>query len=694
MLNTIQTLVNSLANKAKAEIALFAVNSDSGNSYSLLSTTADFPLNDVDGLTYRLKTIAFEPYQPVYIDAQLNFSALFRSAIALPLYALDQQLGALIFASSDDALNETILNDDLSLELNMLSLALENRFLREVTAFHSTIGQAILDTAEKVAEFPSPQELVETLHDHLFPPEISGCAILLYGPLDETEPDAPFEFMEISGVWTRKRGAGGGLGVRLSVEDYRKRLALLEQTKFHVFHQVSRVLNFFDPLVRGLLRAADMQSLAVFNLHAGGRSRGILLLTSDEHRHFTPYKVYIYRTIAKYMALSIFGYITIQQRNRVHEMRRAMLDAVSNGILLVHPGSNGGHVISSNANFEQFFDLYEASLSGKTLASVLAEMTLPEDVRQSLTQQWINRPVRSNDTRQGEFRIVHSSGQPLEILWKSTPVYQEGHVRGRVYAFHDATADRAAARMRAEFLSRISHELRTPLTSIQGFAEFILEVGGDDLPAAVHEYTQIILSSAKHLKAIISNIIDITRLDAGQIQLVREFRNLPEILKETAASMEPHYRKRGQKISLKMDDWLPPVNIDLTRIRQVLINLTSNAIKYAPENSEIQIHAKYVVHMSDLPESSPSNIVLPALLISIYDEGQGVSIEDAERIFMPFFRTEQARRDRIEGVGLGLTIVQSLVEVHQGKVWVTPTPLSSGGCFMFTLPVARKPEIS
>lgn len=694
MLDTIQALVNSLANKAEAEIALFAVNPDNENSYSLLSATADFPLNNIGGVAYRLKTIAFETHHPVYIDTQFNFSPLFRSAIALPLYALDQRLGVLIFVSSNDGLNETLLNDDLSLELTMLSLALENRLLRDVAGFHRAIRQAILDTAEKVAQFPSPQELVETLHDQMFPPEISGCAVLLYGPLDETEPDAPFEFMRISGVWTRKRGSGGGLGVRLSIEDYRKRLALLEQTKFHVFHKVNRVLNFFDPLVRGLLRAADMQSLAVFNLHAGGRSRGILLLTSDEHHHFTPYKVYSYRAIAKYMALSIFGNITIQQRNRVHEMRRAMLDAVSDGILLVHPGSKGGHVISSNAIFEQFFDLYEASLSGKTLASVLAEMTLPEDVRQSLTQQWINMPVRSSDIREGEFRIVHSSGQPLEILWKSTPVYQEGNVRGRIYAFHDATADRAAARMRAEFLSRISHELRTPLTSIQGFAEFILEVGGDDLPATVREYTQIILSSAKHLKAIISNIIDITRLDAGQIQLVREPRNLPDVLKEMVASMEPHYRKRGQKIILKMDDWLPPVNIDLTRIRQVLINLITNAIKYAPENSEIQIHAKYVAHMSDLPEGSPSNIVLPALLITIYDEGKGVSIEDAERIFMPFFRTEQARRDRTEGVGLGLTIVRSLVEVHQGKVWLTPSPLTGGGCFMFTLPAAREPEVS
>lgn len=691
--NMLQTLVDAIAGKSSQEAALFEIDLLSEGNFSLLYTTADFPRSDLGTLSRQLKNTVFTENQPVNISGLVHLSPPFQSGQVIPLHGEDSFVGVLVVVSTTAAINEDDFLESVATDLTLLSMSLENRYLRKISSFNHDSAQAILNTAEAAAGLPSAQKILEMLRDYLFAPEISGCAILLYGPLDEAEPDAPYEYLEISGVWTRKRGSGGGIGIRLGIEDYRKRLALLESRKFYVFQEMSdRVRQIFDPLVRGLLRAADIQSMTIISLQTAGKALGLLVLTSNRPHYFSTFEIYGYRVAAEYLALSAFASSMMQQRDRVQQVRRAMLDAVSDAVLLVQPGAQGGRVISNNAVFTNLFDLSETSMHGKTLDDVLAQMTLPEDVRTALTPQWVNMPVRSSDTRSGEFRVVHSSGQTLEILWKSTPVYQDGQVQGRVYAFHDATADRTSARLRAEFLSRISHELRTPLTSIQGFAEFILEAGGDDLPAMVREYTQIILSSAKHLKTIISDIIDITRLDAGQIQLTREVSSLSDTIKEAVASMEPHYRRRSQRVVLKLDTHLPSVNIDRTRIKQVLSNLISNAVKYAPESSEVQIHAKYVASMEDLPEGSPSNIVLPAILVTISDEGKGVSADDADKVFMPFFRTEQARRDRTEGVGLGLTVVRSLVEVHQGNIWLTPCPPAAGGCFMFTLPVVRETE--
>lgn len=688
--DVLQILVDAIAKKAGAGAALFETDIFAEGSFSLLYATADFP-RAATALAQRLKDIPFTLNQPVPINELTGIPSL-KSGLIIPLSAESTLRGALVVANQWGGINDSAFYAEATSDLALLSMALENRFLHQLRNFKNGVAQTVLKIAGSKEALPTAQEVVEVLRNS-FSPQISGCAILRYGPLDEARPDAPREYLEIRGAWTQKRGSGGDIGIRLGIESYHKRLELLEKRKYYVFQEINeQVLQIFDPLVRGLLRDAYVRSMVIIPLQAAGKSLGLLILAADHPYHFNTFEVFSYRMIGEYLALTALATRMMRQRDSMQLVRRAMLSAVSDGILLMQPGAQGGQVISSSIAFNHLFGLSEVDIRGKSLYEVLSLMALPEDVRASLTQQWIYMPVRSSDVRQGEFRAVNSGGQPLEILWTSTPVYQSDQVRSRVYAFHDVTADRASARIRAEFLSRISHELRTPLTSIQGFAEFILEVGGHDLAPRVREYTQIILSSAKHLKAIISDIIDLTRLDAGQIQLAREANSLPNTIREVVISMEPLYRMRGQRVTLMLQDQLPLVNIDRTRIKQVLSNLISNAVKYAPENSEIQIQAQYVAQMDDLPEGFPSNIMLPAILITVADEGGGITAEDAGHVFMPFFRTEQARRERAEGVGLGLTVVRSLIEAHQGSVWLIPCPPAAGGYFIFTLPVARDLE--
>jgi signal transduction histidine kinase len=147
---------------------------------------------------------------------------------------------------------------------------------------------------------------------------------------------------------------------------------------------------------------------------------------------------------------------------------------------------------------------------------------------------------------------------------------------------------------------------------------------------------------------------------------------------------------------MEVDDDLPPVQVDVERLIQVLQNLMTNAIKYAPENTTIHIATDFVAKSSDLPDGAPQDVILPAVLVTIRDEGKGLSKEDADKIFMPFYRTEDAKKQKIDGVGLGLAVTRSIVEVHRGRIWAEPNRKDrQGAIFRFTIPtIESKVEVS
>jgi signal transduction histidine kinase len=139
---------------------------------------------------------------------------------------------------------------------------------------------------------------------------------------------------------------------------------------------------------------------------------------------------------------------------------------------------------------------------------------------------------------------------------------------------------------------------------------------------------------------------------------------------------------------MELDDNLPPVRMDSIRITQVLNNLLTNAIKYAPPDSEIRIRTRLLLAADDLPGGAPAGIVLPCVLVTVEDDGAGVAQDEVEKVFVPFFRSKEARASKVNGTGLGLTIARSIVERHRGKIWVEGRRRGRRGArFMFTLPL-------
>ncbi|MEP7292069.1 MAG: ATP-binding protein, partial [Chloroflexota bacterium] len=574
--------------------------------------------------------------------------------------------------------------------VSLIRVMLENHHLYTVLGQNLKTAQSILQTAQAVAENPSPQHVVNILRDTLFESHVSSCAMLLYGPVREDSPNGPFEYLELRGSWSKRHGSGIGIGVRLYMKDYPDLLEQLETREIVTFPSVNRIKNQFDPLIRGFLKAERLSSLTLIALQSSRQRLGVLAIGTNHKHQFNERELQSYRTASEFLTISAMAQLLQQQRERMEQNRAALLDAVTDGVVMVMPYGRGGHVLTVNKRFSRMFEVQEKRAEGDTLIHLLGQMQLPEGVRQELHASWLSTPVRDPAVRRGEFKMVTTEGQPLDVEWYSAPVYQETHVLGRIYTFHDATPQRTAERLRATFLSRISHELRTPLTSIRGFAEFILEATGDKLPDLAREYTEIILDSAKHLNNVFTDMIEITRADAGELKLSKTEAHLPDIVIGVVARMELQYKARKQQVIMDLDDDLPPVSVDIDRITQVLTNLLSNAIKYSPEGGKIRIGTQLLVSTDTLPDLVPVDVVLPAVLVTVSDSGKGLDSDEADKVFMPFYRTDDAKINRIEGVGLGLAVTRSIVEVHRGKIWAVPHgKQAKGGCFMFTVPIVR-----
>ncbi len=634
-----------------------------------------------------LKDFAAQPLlnnAPKLLDVDMLSATPFQSALLFP-FVLDKDVNIFLVLFSMDA-NAYTLDHAEHPTIQIIRSLLENHYMVTRLSQDFATAQSILSTARAISDNPSPQHVVNLLRETLLEPHISTCAMLIYGPRRE---DSPFEYLEIRGTWSRRLNEFGiATGVKLYLKDYPD---LIEQIEKHrtVTFKVRGIKDRFDPLTRSLFRAERMRSLALVALGTGAHKLGLLILGTEKQHEFTPHELENYQTVGEFLAISAMAQVLRAQRDRVEQGRIAMMEAVTDGVVMVLPGGAGGHVLTVNNRFLNLFGVPEDHSTGLSLVDLLKAMQLPEGARDELRNEWQSTPVHDPEIHRGEFSMVHAEGYPIDTEWYSAPVYQDKQVLGRIYIFHDVTAARTAQRLRAKFLSSISHELRTPLTAIRGFAEFILEATGDKLPDLAREYTEIILKSSKHLNRVFNDMIEITKADAGDIKLFKIDGHLPDMIIDVTARLQMQYGAKKQKVILELDDDLPTIHVDVDRISQVVTNLLTNAIKYSPEKRNIFISTRYLENANDLPDTAPRDIHLPAILVTVQDEGKGLNHEEAEKVFMPFFRTEEAKRAKIEGVGLGLAVTRSIVEVHRGKIWAVPNTKEKGGIFMFTIPTAR-----
>jgi signal transduction histidine kinase len=233
----------------------------------------------------------------------------------------------------------------------------------------------------------------------------------------------------------------------------------------------------------------------------------------------------------------------------------------------------------------------------------------------------------------------------------------------------------AANRHKSEFLANMSHELRTPLNAIIGFSEVLGERLFGELNEKQAEYTDDILSSGRHLLSLINEILDLSKVEAGRMELELAKFDLPLAIDNARTFVRERATKHGIGLDVTVDERLGDFVGDERKIKQVLLNLLSNAVKFTPEGGRIGIHAKQADG---------------AVEISVTDTGIGIAPEDQPKIFEEFRQVGSDYAHKVEGTGLGLTLAKKFVELHGGRIWVE-SEIGKGSTFSFSLPERSSP---
>ncbi len=265
--------------------------------------------------------------------------------------------------------------------------------------------------------------------------------------------------------------------------------------------------------------------------------------------------------------------------------------------------------------------------------------------------------------------VIHDTqGRPVGVQG----IYRDmtERVQAEMFLRDAKDAAEAASRAKSQFLASMSHELRTPLNSVIGFSKVLLNRTDGDLTETQALYVRTINKSSTHLLRLIDELLDIVRIEAGKAELVREEVRLGELVEECVQSSRPLLA--GKRVTLETDvaPDLPPVSADRTKLKQVLLNLLGNAIKFT-------VAGRVAVTVREARD---------AVHVSVSDTGRGIPADELPRIFDPFRQVPVSERATSGvGLGLGLAICKEFVELHEGRIWVESRELR-GSTFHFTVP--------
>jgi signal transduction histidine kinase len=248
---------------------------------------------------------------------------------------------------------------------------------------------------------------------------------------------------------------------------------------------------------------------------------------------------------------------------------------------------------------------------------------------------------------------------------------------------------------KSQFLANMSHELRTPMNAIIGFSEILLDpslqVGDEDRA----QFLTDILSSGKHLLNLINEVLDLSKIEAGRMELQIAPADLGEVLEAVQGTMRPLAAKKAITLQVESDHRIGPLPMDAARVKQILLNLAGNAIKFTPDGGHVRVTARQGSGVRGQgsgvdPDTRPP-APGPCVEICVADTGPGIPPEEHERIFLEFQQVQTSRlTGKPEGTGLGLALAKRFVEMHGGKLWVE-SEVGKGSRFFFTLPTMAPP---
>jgi len=352
---------------------------------------------------------------------------------------------------------------------------------------------------------------------------------------------------------------------------------------------------------------------------------------------------------------------------RVAQKRARHLEAVLRGLpdaVLVTDGME--RVVMINDAAARLFHLPPEDAVARPLVDCIPDRTLCNFLRGAH-----NLPVG----KEIEYSLAAQDGKRVFSVTVSPFADGSGeNARGAVTLLRDVTRERAAARMKTEFVVNASHELRAPLGGIKAYLEMLMD-GEVQNEQTRERFYQVMQGEVERLGDLVENILNIARIEAGIVKVSKEPVPLSGIVQEVVESMRPHAAAAGIALN---DELLPVffhVYADKEMMRRAVLNLVSNALKYTPRGGSVLVH----MHVDEAAGE---------VTVGVSDTGVGISEQDLSRLFQKFFRVESSRK-MASGTGLGLVLVKEIIEnLHGGRIFVTST-LGKGSIFSIALPLVR-----
>ena len=367
----------------------------------------------------------------------------------------------------------------------------------------------------------------------------------------------------------------------------------------------------------------------------------------------------------------LFNYMTVELRRLdrmnlakiIEEKRKfeTIIKNIADGVIVTDAQQR---ISVLNDTFKKWYGLQDVSADGRPLAQIIEEPKLQLLIEEATGRKKTVLPGIEIAVRpEGEWKERILQGRAARVL------QDDGMLIGVVTILRDVTQQKEIDKMKTELVSMVAHELRSPLTSISGFSELLLD---DDISREQsEEYAKIILTEATRLSDLINKFLDISRIESGRIQPKKTEVDLNETVQMVVGNNSYLAAQKEIDVEVHDPDKLPIVRADAGMMEQVFLNLFSNAVKYSPPRTRIDIVLK----------STDQNVI-----VEVHDQGFGIPREAITRIFDKFYRvTDDENVREVTGSGLGLSLVKQIVDMHGGHLEVD-SQVGKGSVFTVYLP--------
>jgi len=591
------------------------------------------------------------------------------SFVTLPLFMGQQVKGMFVLTSLHPEAFTTSAIRMSAIVGGQAAVAVENARLFDKTQRDLMEKQALLELSRGMAQVLELEEVLHLVVEAPMKtvPRAQQCVIHLLDEEGQTLYPAAYAGLQPSDGPGEGKGIPPGEGIVGLAFQKRETVCVGDMVK--------------DPRCPPPNSQGRFRALLVTPLITGGRSLGTVSVCSQAVDAFTPGDVRLLETMAAQAAVVLENarlYSEVLSKERRME---AVIANMADGLVIL---DDQDRVLTLNRAAEWMLSLPAEQVLGRrvtgdsgsphlrTLAS-LCPGQKPSSPSSSSAEA-DPAAVRLHATVR-EVTLDASLDRVLQVY--TSPVRDdEGHFWGRVLVLHDVTRERQLDQLKEEFVSNVSHELRTPLQSIKGFVE-LLRKGKVKDPVVQREFLTRAAQDADRLMVLVNDLLDMSRIEAGRLQLELTDVDMSALIAETLQSLEGLAGEKGVSVTYTSSDTLVMVRADRHRLQQVLVNLVGNAIKFTDAHRSIQV----------LEEVGNRHV-----MIEVADQAPGIPAEALPRLFEKFYQAESSAKRAGRGTGLGLYISKRIIEAHGGRIGVRSEP-GRGSTFFFVLPRQRHSDV-